>query len=268
MDWIFDLFGVRKPIIAMCHLHALPGDPAYDPDKGLERVVDLARADLLALQEGGVDAVMFSNERSLPYLTKVDPITTVSMARVIAELFDDITVPFGVNVLWDPEASIDLAVATGATFVREIFSGVYASDYGTWDTNPGRVIRHQHAVHGQHVRLLFNIVPESAVYMAERDIVDIAVSTVFNARPDGLCVSGLTAGVEPSVEALRRVKEAVPDTPVFANTGVKLSNVEQQLAGADGTITGTTFKRDGHIWNEVDVDRVRAFMDRVAQIRG
>ncbi len=26
--------------------------------------------DMLALQEGGIDAIMFSNERSLPYLTK------------------------------------------------------------------------------------------------------------------------------------------------------------------------------------------------------
>ncbi len=267
MDWILELFGVEKPIIAMCHLHALPGDPAYDPERGLEWVVERARADLHALQEGGVDAVMFSNERSLPYLTKVDPITTASMARVIAELFDEITVPFGVNVLWDPEASIDLAVATGAAFVREIFTGVYASDYGTWDTDCGRVVRHQHAIHGQHVKLLFNIMPESAVYMAERDIVQIARSTVFNARPDGLCVSGLTAGVETSLETLRRVKEAVPDTPVFANTGVRLSNVEQQLAVVDGTVTGTAFKRDGYIWNEVDVERVRAFMDRVKHIR-
>ena len=267
MDWIKDVFGVRKPIIAMCHLYALPGDPAYDPEKGLGWVVEQARADLIALQEGGVDAVMFSNERSLPYLTKVDPITTASMARVVAELFPDITVPFGVNVLWDPVASIDLAVATGAAFVREIFTGVYASDYGTWDTNCGRVIRHQHAVHGQRVKLLFNIMPESAVYMADRDIVDIAVSTVFNARPDALCVSGLTAGVEASVDDLRRVKEAVPDTPVFANTGVRLSNIEQQLALADGTVTGTAFKRDGYIWNEVDVDRVRAFMDKAKELR-
>lgn len=267
MDWIMDIFGVRKPIIAMCHFHALPGDPAYDPAKGLAWVVEQARADLIALQEGGVDAIMFSNERSLPYLTKVDPITTASMARVIAELLPDITVPFGANVLWDPEASIDLAVATGAAFVREIFTGVYASDYGTWDTNCGRVIRHQHAVHGQHVKLLFNIMPESAVYMADRDVVDIAVSTVFSARPDAVCVSGLTAGVEASIDDLRRVKDALPDTPVFANTGVRLSNVEQQLAIADGTITGTTFKRDGYIWNEVDVDRVRAFMDKVKQVR-
>ena len=73
--------------------------------------------------------------------------------------------------------------------------------------------------------------------------------------------------VEPSAETLKRVKEAVPDTPVFANTGVSLSNVEQQLASADGAIIGTTFKRDGYIWNEVDISRVRALMDRVKDIR-
>lgn len=268
MNWIKDLFGVHKPIIAMCHLRALPGDPDYDPDKGLDWIIEGARADLQALQDGGVDAVMFSNEHSLPYLTKVEPITTAVMARVITELFDTISIPYGVNVLWDPLASIDLAVATGAAFVREIFTGIYASDYGIWNTNCGEVIRHQHKVHGQHVRLFFNIVPESAVYMAERDVTDIAKSTVFNTRPDALCISGLTAGAETSSSMLRRVKEAVPETAVFANTGVRLDNIEQQLAVSDGTITGTTFKRDGYIWNEVDVNRVRAFMQKVKEVRG
>jgi hypothetical protein len=268
MSWLKDVFGVDKPIIAMCHLRAMPGDPHYDPQKGMEWIVECGRADLLALQEGGVDAVMFSNEHSLPYLTKVEPITIAAMARVIAELYSDIKIPFGVNVLWDPVASIDLAVATGAKFVREIFTGVYASDFGVWDTNCGAVVRHQHAVHGQDVRLLFNIVPEAAAYMAPRDIADIARSTVFNAGPDGLCVSGLTAGAETDTSILKRVKDAVPNTPVFANTGVRLENVAQQLTIADGTITGTTFKRDGYIWNEVDVRRVRAFMDKVREVRG
>ena len=268
MNWIKDLFGVHKPIIAMCHLRALPSDPDYDPGKGMDWVVEGARADLRALQEGGVDAVMFSNEHSLPYLTKVEPITTAAMARVITELFGEISVPFGVNVLWDPIASIDLAVATGATFVREIFTGAYASDYGVWNTNCGQVIRHQHAVHGQNIRLFFNIVPESAAYLADRDVADIARSTVFNTRPDALCISGLTAGAETSSSTLQRVKEAVPETAIFANTGVRLSNIEQQLAFADGTITGTTFKRDGYIWNEVDANRVRAFMQKAREIRG
>ncbi len=267
MTWLQDVFEVQKPIIAMCHLHAMPGDPGYDAEKGMEWVVERARADLLALQEGGVDAVMFSNESSLPYLTNVETITVAAMARVIAELYSEISVPFGVNVLWDPSASIDLAVATGAKFVREIFTGVYASDFGTWDTNCGAVVRHQHAVSGQNVKLLFNIVPEAAAYLAPRDIADVARSTVFNAQPDGLCVSGLTAGAETDASVLQRVKEAVPDTPVFANTGVRLENLAEQLSIADGAITGTTFKRDGYIWNDVDVERVKTFMNRVREVR-
>lgn len=268
MSWLKDVFHVKKPIIAMCHFKALPGDPGYDSSKGMNWIVESARADLQALQVGGVDAIMFSNEASLPYLTRVEPITTACMARIITDLRGDIRVPFGVNVLWDPAASIDLAVATGGLFVREIFTGVYASDYGLWNTNCGEVIRHQHRVGGQHIKLLFNIVPESAVYLADRHIVDIAKSTVFVSKPDALCVSGLTAGTETSADTLKLVKEAVPDTPVFANTGVRLSNIEQTLAIVDGAVIGTTFKRDGYIWNEVDEKRVHEFMQKVKAVRG
>jgi membrane complex biogenesis BtpA family protein len=266
--WITHLFGVRKPIIAMCHLKALPGDPGYDAERGMDFIIDSARRDLHALQEGGVDAVMFSNEASLPYLTKVEPITLACMARVIGELRSEITIPYGVNVLWDPSASVDVAVATGALFVREIFTGVYASDFGLWNTSAGEVVRHRRAVHGDHVRLFFNIVPEAAAYLAPRPVEEIARSTVFNARPDALCVSGLTAGVATSAATLRQVKDAVPETPVFANTGVSIDNVAEQLAIADGTITATHFKRDGYIWNEVDPARVRAFMEKVRAVRG
>jgi membrane complex biogenesis BtpA family protein len=267
MTWLKELFEVDKPIIAMCHLHAMPGDPAYDPEKGIEWIIEQGRKDLAALQEGGVDAVMFSNEFSLPYLTKAEPIVVATMARVIGEIRREIKMPYGVNVLWDPSASIDLAVATDAQFVREIFSGVYASDFGLWNTNCGEVVRHQHAIHGEKVKLLFNIVPEAAAYLADRDPASIARSTVFNTNPDALCVSGIIAGAEASASVLKQVKEAVPETIVFANTGVKLSNVEEQLAVADGAVVGTTFKRDGHTWNDVEVGRVRAFMEKVRSLR-
>lgn len=267
MDWMKETFGTLKPVIAMCHFHALPGDPGYDAARQVDWVVAQAREDLHALQDGGVDAVMFSNEASLPYLLQVEPITTATMARIVGELLREIRVPFGVNVLWDPRASIDLAVATGARFVREIFSGIYASDFGLWNTNSGDVARHRRRVHGEGVRLLYNIMPESAVYLAQRDLAAIARSTVFNARPDALCVSGLTAGAETSIEALRAVKQAVPDTVVFANTGVTLANVETQLSVADGAVVGTAFKRDGYIWNPVDPARVKAFMEKIGVIR-
>jgi uncharacterized protein len=267
MDWVKELFEVNKPVIGMCHLRALPGDPAYDTERGMAWIIERAREDLHALQDGGVDAVMFSNEFSLPYLTKVEPITVACMSRIIAELTPEIRVVYGVNVLWDPSASIDVAMATGAQFVREIFTGVYGSDFGLWNTNCGEIIRHQHAVHAEGVRLLFNIVPEAAGYLGARDIADIARSTVFNARPDALCVSGLIAGAEASTQILGQVKKAVPDTPVFVNTGVKLENVSVQLSMADGAVIGTDFKTDGFTWNNVEVERVRAIMDRVKEVR-
>ncbi|MGI6466937.1 MAG: BtpA/SgcQ family protein [Sphaerochaetaceae bacterium] len=267
MKWLKETFNVSKPVIAMCHLQPLPGDPGYDFEGGVDKVLDLARKDLKALQDGGVDAVMFSNEFSLPYLTKVEPITYTTMARIIGELMSDITIPYGVNVLWDPRASIDLAVATGALFVREIFTGVYASDFGLWNTNAGEVIRHRMHIGGQNVKTLFNIVPEAASYLGERNIVDVAKSTVFNNKPDALCVSGLTAGAETDSSVLKAVKDAVPNTAVFANTGVRLSNIQQQLSIADGTVTATTFKRDGVFENEVDVKRVKEFMDKAKEVR-
>jgi hypothetical protein len=98
-------------------------------------------------------------------------------------------------------------------------------------------------------------------------VVDIAVSTVFVAAPDALCVSGLTAGAETSSETLKLVKDAAPDTPVFANTGVNAGNLAETLAIADGTVTGTAFKRAGYIWNEVDSERVREFMRIAKSVR-
>ncbi|QRG68323.1 BtpA/SgcQ family protein [Brevibacillus choshinensis] len=267
MTWLKEVIGTEKAIIAMCHLLPLPGDPSFQKEKGMEYVVEMARKDLHALQEGGVDAVMFSNEFSLPYLTDVKTETVAAMARIIGELKSDIKIPFGVNVLWDAKKSLDLAAATGALFVREIFTGVYASDFGIWNTNVGETVRHQYRIGAEGVKLLFNIVPEAAKYLADRDIENVARSTVFNNRPDALCVSGLTAGTETDSQILKRVKEAVSETVVLANTGVRMQNLEQQLAIADGAVVGTTFKLDGKFENHVDQERVRAFMDKVKAFR-
>lgn len=267
MTWLKETFGTEKAIIAMCHLRALPGDPGFDADKGMDWVIEKAREDLTALQDGGVDAVLFSNEFSLPYQTKVDTVTVASMARIIGELQPDIKVPYGVNVLWDGSASIDLAVATGASFVREIFTGVYGSDFGLWNTDYGTVSRHRKRVDGQNVRLLFNIVPESAAYVGARSVADIARSTVFNCKPDALCVSGLIAGAMADTQTLSEVKKAVPETVVIANTGCRKENIAQQLSVADAAVVGTTFKYDGKFDNLVDGTRVAAFMEEVRRFR-
>ena len=267
MSWLKEVIGTEKAIIAMCHLAPMPGDPQYNREQGMEYAIKRARADLHALQNGGVDAVMFSNEYSLPYLTNVKTETVAAMARIIGELMSEITIPFGVNVLWDAKKSLDLAAATGAKFIREIFTGAYASDFGVWDTNCGETVRHQHAIGAEDVKLLFNIVPEASAYLAPRSPAAIAKSTVFNCHPDALCVSGQTAGAATDSSVLAEVKKAVPNTVIFANTGCRKDTIADQLAIADGAVVATTFKYDGIFENMVDEKRVAEFMDVVRKVR-
>ncbi|TGB00012.1 BtpA/SgcQ family protein [Sporolactobacillus shoreae] len=267
VSWIKEVFDTEKPIIAMCHLQALPGDPDYDATGGMDKVIVSAKNDVIALQEGGVDGIMFSNEYSLPYLTKVETVTVAAMARVIGELRSFVKIPYGVNCLWDPIASLDLAAAVDAQFIREIISGVYASDFGLWNTDPGKTARHRLRIGAKNVKMFYNIVPEAAKYLADRDISEIAKTTEFNNKPDAICVSGLTAGSETDTQVLKVVKDAVRKTPIFCNTGCNKDNIERQLSVADGAICATTFKVDGIFENPVDYKRVKEFMDIVKEFR-
>lgn len=266
-NWMEELFGVKKPIIAMCHLQPLPGDPYYNEEKGMPYIVECARKDVRALQNGGVDGIMFSNEYSLPYLTKMEPITLAAMAYVIGQVKDELTIPYGINCLWDPISSLDVAKAVDGLFIREIISGVYASDFGIWNTNAGETARHRHRIGADHIKMLYNIVPEAAKYLADRDIAQIAKTTEFNCKPDAICVSGLTAGAETDTQVLTQVKKSVSHTPVLCNTGTNKDNIVRQLQASDGAVAATTFKVDGKFENPVDEKRVKEFMDVVKEYR-
>ena len=130
------------------------------------------------------------------------------------------------------------------------------------------MVRHQREIGAENVKLLFNIVPEAARYLADREIRQIAKSTVFNCRPDALCVSGLTAGSPTDMSTLRDVKAEVPDTVVLANTGCRKETIEGLLGIADGAVVATTFKYDGKFENQVDKNRVKEFMKIVKDFRG
>lgn len=260
-------FGNAKPIVAMIHLAPLPGAPLYDRDGGMQKIIDLAAADIEALQNGGVDSVMFGNEGDRPYLLKASPQSLAAMAFVVGELKRLIKIPFGVNYLWDPVATVGLAVASGARFAREIFTGVYDSDMGVWAPDAAGAVRLRSDCGRPDLKLLFNINAEFASPMGDRPIAARAKSAVFSSLADIVLVSGPMTGQAVEAANLKIVKEALPDTPVFANTGVNSDNVADILRVGDGAVVGTHFKVDGDTWRAVDSARVKRFMDKVGKIR-
>jgi membrane complex biogenesis BtpA family protein len=252
----------------MVHFGALPGAPLYDAERGIDGLIDGVAKDLDALQKAGVDAVMFGNENDRPYEFCVDTASTATMAYVIGRVRERITVPFGVNVLWDPMSSIALGAATGAAFVREIFTGTYASDMGPWTPDAGKAMRYRDRLHRSDMALLYNVSAEFAYSLDRRPLPDRARSAVFSSIPDAILVSGQITGEAAAMSDLEAVKKALPDTPVLANTGVKHATVADVLAVADGCVVGSSLKVDGNTWNPVDPERAAEFMRLARAARG
>ena len=261
------VFGDKKPVIAMVHLGALPGAPLFDAKAGLEGLVEGAHKDLKALQAAGVDAIMFGNENDRPYEFNVDSASTATMAYVIGRLKSEITVPFGVNVLWDPMSTIALSAATGAAFVREIFTGTYASDMGPWTPDAGAAMRYRDRLHRSDLAMLYNVSAEFADSLDRRSLADRARSAVFSSIPDAILVSGAITGEAAAITDLESVKKVLPTTPVLANTGVKHATIADVLKIADGCIVGSSLKIDGDTWKPVDPERAKDFMDRARAAR-
>jgi membrane complex biogenesis BtpA family protein len=261
------LAAKTKTVIAMVHIGALPGTPLFDAKGGLAKLIDGVAADIERLQAGGVDAVMFGNENDRPYVFKAPPEGVAAMTAVVQAAKPSLRVPFGVNYLWDPLASVAIGAATGASFVREIFTGLFASDMGLWQPDAAGAARLRRNLGRDDMKLLFNINAEFAYSLDQRPIELRAKSAVFSSLADAILVSGPLTGQPVDQAQLRAVREAVANVPVFANTGVNIDNVRDILELADGVVIGTHFKRDGDTWNPVDGERVERFMDVVAKLR-
>ena len=249
---LHNLFGTGKPIIAMLHARALPGRPRHDAPAGMKPVLDALARDLDALQAAGVDGLLFCNEADLPYRLRTGPETAAAMAGLVGELSQEIHVPFGIDIVWDPAASLAVARATGACFVREVFTGVYESDLGLMrpDIN---------AIAAEDVAVFANITPEFASPLGRRTTTERAQGAVFRGV-DAILITGPITGLPTDLAQLRAVKAAVPGTPVLASTGVTVGTIKRTLEAADGAIVGTHLKHDGVTWNPVDPVRAAAFM--------
>lgn len=267
MSLLDELFGTKKPVIAMVHFPPLPGTPLYDASRGVQGILEDVSRDVRILLDGGVDGLLFCNEGDRPYSFQADFEAVAVMTRVITETAPKDR-PFGVDFLWDPKAPLAIALATGAAFVREVFTGVYESDMGLWNTNPAAMLRYRRYIGADHVRVFYNITPEFASSIGQRSVLQVARSAVVSSLADALLVSGPMAGAEPDLSILREAKEAVGEqVPVLLNTGAKAENVHQFLSVADGVIVGSSLKVDGYTWNPVDPLRVHTFMEIVREIR-
>jgi len=234
----------------------------------MTRTAETALADARALTDGGIETLLIENYGDVPFAPGPVPASTIAAMAVIGHMIRDALpkATLGVNVLKnDARGALAIAVAVGAQFIRvNVHVGAVVADQGIVQSDAYRTLRERRLL-GIDVAIFADVQGKHAAPLAPVELEGEARDLVHRSLADVLVVSGKATGEATPIVDIKRVRSAVPDTPLVVGSGVTPETVSELLSLADGVIVGTYLKRDGHIRHPVDPARVRRL---VAAARG
>lgn len=237
-----DLFPAARAVIGVIHLPALPG---YDASPGLDAAIAKALADLAALEAGGADGVLVENEDDRPRRLLSAAETTACMTRVTRELvLAARRCVVGVEILLnDPEASLAVALAAGARFIRTDYfvDPMERPEYGAMRIDPVGLMAYRRRIGAEDVLVLADIQVKYATMIVARTLAESA-RLAREHGADAAIVSGAVTGDPPAVADLRDAKRGAGAMPVLIGSGTDAVNAGTLLAACDGALVGTSLK--------------------------
>jgi len=267
MSRFHELFPAPKPIIAVCHLPPLPD---YPGSPGVEALCAHALADLDVVERGGVDGLLIENEYDRPHRVLAEPETVAAMTRVTdAVMTVAATARVGCEILLnDPRASLDVARATGARFIRTDYfvDRMMRPEYGEFAIDAEGLIAHRRQSGAEKVLILADIQVKYATMLERRSLTESARLACLH-KADALVVTGVATGAAPSVRQLLEARSGVDacgnGIPVLIGSGLDADNAAELLAVCDGAIVGTALMREGRI----SAGAVQRLMSEVRKVR-
>ena len=256
------MFPHRYPIIGMIHLPPLPDMP---DSPGIKAIVDSALADLATLIAGGVDGVLIENEYDRPHRVTAGEETVAAMTevtRAVVAAGDDVVV--GCEILLnDPNASLQVAQASGARFIRTDYfvDRMSRPEYGEFAIDPDGLVAQRSSMAADDVLILADIQVKYA-NMLDRRTLRQSAQLASDKLADAIVVTGDASGDAPASAQL--VKAAAgASVPVLIGSGLDSQNARDILPASDGAIIGTSLMRD----RRVSLRATRELMSEVGRLR-
>jgi membrane complex biogenesis BtpA family protein len=144
---IESLFGVRRALIGVIHVQALPGTPGSRLP--VEAIAEIAAAEARLYARAGFHGLMIENTHDRPYLKgDVGPEIATSMSVIGVAVRSAASLPLGIQILAGANrASIAVAHACGASFVRaEGFVFAHIADEGFIESSAGMLLRYRRSI--------------------------------------------------------------------------------------------------------------------------
>ena len=264
------IFGRRKAVIGVIHLHALPGSPDYDGAE-MDSLMRTALDEAERYRAGGIDGLIVENHGDIPFAKpdELGPETAACMAVITQAVRLASGLPVGVNVLANGAvAALAVAKAAGAAFVRvNQWANAYVANEGFIEGRAGAAARYRAWLRAREVAIFADVHVKHGAHAitGDRPIQELARDVEFF-DADVAIATGQRTGDAATLDELRAIA-AGTSLPVAVGSGVNPDNVGDILGVADAVIVASYLKREGVWWNEVDPERLAVFMRAVAKAR-
>ena len=262
-----ELFTHSKPLIGVVHLPPLPG---YPDSPGMNTLINKALNDLSACRSAGLDGILVENEYDRPHRLLATPEVTAAMTRITAACNGAAAAATGGNapgarrcvvgceiLLNDPKASLAVAMASGARFIRTDYfvDPMVREGWGDMHIDPRAILDYRHAIGAEDILIFADIQVKYAQMTVQRTLVESA-ALAREKGADAIVVTGPATGNAPTADMLEEARQGAADLPVLIGSGLDPDNAGTLLSVCDGAIVGTALIRNG----QIDPDRVRALV--------
>jgi len=258
------MIKLNKNIIGMIHVNPLPGTPLYKP--AFKDTIKKALKEALIYKNCGIDMVAIENMHDTPYLNRnVGAEIIASMAIIGYEIKNKYSIPCGIQILAGAnKEALACAMTADLDFIRaEGFVFSHIADEGLMNSCAGELLRYRKTIEAENVAIFTDIKKKHSSHSItqDTDISETAKAAEFF-RSDGVIVTGTSTGSQADINEIKSVKQNV-NIPVLVGSGITLDNAKKYLEFSDALIVGSWFKYEGKWQNEIEIDRVKEFMNYV-----
>lgn len=251
----------RYPLIlAMIQPEPFPGSYLHH-GMSFQSIVETAHQEVMMLLQNGFDGYIIQNRNDAPVKQNAN-IETVAYMSILSYELKKRTPQMiqGILVNWDGVASLAVAEAAGADFIRveHVYTGVEVGYAGMIEAQCVDILNLKKRL-GSQIPIFADVHEIHYEQIGAKCIEEAAWDSVKNAFADGLFLGGKTT--QESLDIARKVRAKLgDDIPLFLSGGSTVDNVAQLMKVYQGVSVGSWIKH-GDMRNPIDPERAKQFID-------
>ncbi|HYK09039.1 MAG TPA: BtpA/SgcQ family protein [Candidatus Eisenbacteria bacterium] len=255
------VFATEQPMIGMVHLLPLPG---YLGHPGMDVLMQDAFEKVHTLKAAGYDGVLVENDGDkIPYAGKnIERRDVVrGILKQIVEEANLLSMPVGLEILYDDLGTFQVANEAGAKFVRfDVYVDNVVTARGSEIHGNAEKIQELKHYLGSNL-LIFADVHVKHAKVTDGKTLEQSAKQAAAMGADVISVTGEWTGLQPDLNDLQVVRLSIPENvSVAVGSGANAENVQTLLAnGANVVLVGSSIKTNG----KIDSEKAQAFIEAV-----